>query len=156
MNRKPLILFIILLAVALLLPMVAGRITSSKPAPVPGAANSPADSEQEPDPVAAETPVEETVYEEPPAAAPFQFTAQTLVNTAWQVQTDQGPVKVELLPGGKALATHSMVGSLEGRWRVQGNGLTITASFMNQTKTISCFIQGDQLIYEGYQIQRLR
>ncbi len=152
MNNKVLIGFLLILAGVLLIPLLAGGFNSS---PAPAAHHTPpSDTEWEPDPSSVEAPPEE--YEEAPPPPPFQFTAQTLVNTAWQVQTGEGPVEVELLPGNQARATHPAVGSIMGQWRVQGNGLTVTATYMGHTQTISCFIQGDQLIYEGYEIKRLR
>jgi len=152
LNNKALIGFLIILAGVLLIPVL---LSTFKSLPAPAEQNNAAtDSEWEPDPSAVETPADE--YEESPPPPPFQFTAQTLINTAWQVQTGEGPVEVELLPGNQARATHPAVGTINGQWRVQGNGLTVTATYMGHTQTISCFIQGDQLIYEGYEIKRLR
>lgn len=149
MNSKLLIGFLVVLAAVLLLPLVAGywSATPSAPAPAPAA--------QEPvPPPPEEQPVPEEQYQQPPP--PFQFTAQTLTGTAWEVATPQGPVSVELLPGGRAVFRHPMVGAVEGNWRVNGTVVTVTASPFGQKYTISCNIQGDTLVYQGMPIRRLR
>lgn len=87
---------------------------------------------------------------------PRRPTAKDFQNTTWEVHTPHGRVEVSLLPGGKARATHSMVGTIEGNWRLQGNQIKVHASVMGQNIDLSCQIKGNTLVHNGAPIRRLR
>ena len=89
-------------------------------------------------------------------ARPRRPTAKDFENTKWEVHTPQGQVQVSLLPGGKARAKHSMVGTVEGNWRLQGNQIHVSANVMGQSFNISCQVKGNALMHNGVQIRRLR
>ena len=84
------------------------------------------------------------------------LTAETLVGTAWQVNTPQGAVTVEFGPNGQGSATHPLVGAIPATWRVQGNKVIATASFMGQSMTIDAVIQGQALTVHGQSIKKMR
>ncbi len=155
MNNKVILGVVIVLAIVLGLPLIAGLLmppqaAAPPAAPAPVAAPPPPPTFQPPQPQPAQP-----VYEAPQQPA-FQLNAQTLANTAWMVNTPQGQVEVQLLQGGQALASHPMVGQIEGTWRVAGSQVNVTAKVFNQSYNLSCNIQGDTLMYQGAPIQRLR
>lgn len=84
------------------------------------------------------------------------LTAETLVGTSWQINTPQGTVMVEFGANGQGFATHPMVGAIPATWRVQGNKVIATASFMGQSMTIDANIEGQTLTAQGQSIQRMR
>lgn len=107
------------------------------------------------------------VSHEPATSSAPTMTAQDLENTAWRVPTDEGEISVQLLPGGRAIATpppalagmiQQMTGksTLDGTWSLSGNSLTLTASAMGQTQTINAEIVGDQVQYEGRTATRIQ
>lgn len=105
-------------------------------------------------------------YQEPPrTAAQFErgqasslppLTPETLVGTAWEVSSQFGTVIIEIGPNGQAIANHPMVGSIVANWRVQGNKVIATATFMGQTMNIDATIEGNTLKVPGQTIRRLR
>lgn len=161
MNRNMLIGFAVVLAVVLALPLLAGLMNPPAPSPAKPAAAAPAAAAQPATPQPAAPPqappAQQPVYAPPPQqAAPFQFDANTLTGTGWQVNTPHGTVQIYLEPGGQLRATHPMVGQITGNWRVAGNQVTATVSAFGQSQTIACQIQGDQLVYQGRPVQRVR
>ena len=84
------------------------------------------------------------------------LTAETLVGTAWQVGSPYGPVVFEVGANGQAIANHPMVGQLPATWRVQGDKVVVSASFMGQSMTIDAKIQGQTLVAPGQEIIRMR
>ena len=84
------------------------------------------------------------------------LTAETLVGTAWEVATPYGPAVIELGPNGQAVATHSLVGSVPGKWSANGNKVTASASFMGQSMSIDAEIKGSTLKVQGQSIRRIR
>jgi len=126
-----------------------------------------------PKPVQQQPLVWEGTYEPPPKALPQykqankgkgavkkdpgpDLTAETLVGTAWQVNSPYGPVAVEFGPNGQGVAVHQMIGQIPAKWRVQGNKVIANASAMGQSITIDATIQGQSLIAPGQQIIRVR
>jgi hypothetical protein len=154
-NNKLLVGFFVALAAVLVLPIAV--TTLKKPAGAPVAAPTHAVSAPA---VAAPTPA--PVVPQPSQAPPDQpqgpqpSATELLTNTVWQVQTPRGVIQVQLNPGGKAVASHPMVGNLDATWRVNGDNLVIQASVMGQSQTISCQIVGNQIIYQNAPIRRLR
>lgn len=90
------------------------------------------------------------------APAPPVLNAQSLVGSAWQIDTQYGPVTAYLNAGGIATATHPAFGGLSGTWQVNGNALIVTANVLGQTQTIQCTISGTQVLYNGKPVQRLQ
>lgn len=110
-------------------------------------------------------------YEASPAPAvpdePPTLNAANLAGSQWQVPTEEGDIVVTLNAGGQAQATappkyagllKMTTGSdvIQGQWTVNGSDLTVTASAMGQTQTVSCTIAGDQVYYEGKPVTRIR
>jgi len=172
LNLKVLIGAIVALVVLLALPLVMNILGSSAPpaapppAPAPVAAPLPPPAEpvQAPPPEVMELP---TIYAPPPRTIPQYeqrqsapsgppLTAETLVGTAWEVSTPYGPAIIELGPNGQATATHSLVGSVPGKWRINGNKVTASASFMGQSMSVDAEIKGSSLRVQGQSIRRVR
>ncbi len=161
MNKKVLIIFAAVLALALAMPLIAGLAGAPPPAPQESSAlEAPANTPTAPPTPAPQAPppqAQQPAYTPPPRpAAPFQFDANTLAGTGWQVNTPYGTVQIFLEPGGQLVATHPMVGQITGNWRVAGRQVTATISAFGQTQTIACEIRGDQLVYQGRPVQRIR
>ena len=75
--------------------------------------------------------------------------AQTLAGTVWEVSG----FEIQLNPDGQAVAPRTPLGfGVTGTWTVSGNTLTVSAL----GRSISCEIQGDQLVYQGKPIRRIR
>ena len=174
MNPKILIGAIIVVIIVLAAPLLlnVNRGVAPVPAAVPAAAPvaptlppppppPPADAAAAPAPV--DYPV---VYAPPPRTIPQYerqqmasgppLTAETLVGTAWEVSTPQGAVAIEIGPNGQATASHPLVGAIPGKWSVNGNKVTASASFMGQSMSIAAEIQGSTLKVPGQNIRRLR
>jgi hypothetical protein len=92
----------------------------------------------------------------PSALTAPALTAQNLVGSAWQIDTQYGPVTAYLNAGGVASATHPAFGALSGTWQVNGSALIVTANVLGQTQTIQCAISGTQVLYNGKPVQRLQ
>jgi len=151
MNNKLLIGFFVALAVVLGLPLVSqvqrGAPTAPAAVPVPAERVSPPVPQQQPAPPPAPRPQ---------AQAPRLPTAADLVGTAWEMKTPEGAVQVQLNQGGQAIASHPMVGNLNATWRVSGSRLTVKATFMGQSQTVTCEIGPEALWYNGQPVRRLR
>ncbi len=161
MNKKVLIVFAAVLALVLAVPLIAGLAGAPPPAPQESSTPRPPDDAPAalptPPPQAPPPQVQQPLYTPPPQhAAPFQFDANSLTGTGWQVNTPYGTVQIFLEPGGQLVATHPMVGQVTGNWRVAGRQVTATVSAFGQTQTIACEIRGDQLVYQGRPVQRIR
>jgi len=157
---------IVVLVIVLALPLLLNLFGNTPPAPEP----QPAAPAPPPAPPAAEPPPAPVVWQgthEPPPRPMAQYqqrsvgggeelTAETLVGTAWEVNTPQGTVQIELGPNGQATATHPLVGSIPGTWQAQGKRVTATASFMGQTMSIDATIQGNRLSVRGHNARRIR
>ncbi len=81
--------------------------------------------------------------------------AQSLTNSAWRVNTEYGPISIFMNPGGKIHASHAM-GTFAGTWSVSGKKLTARVRVADKVETVSCNIRGNQLIYQGRPLQRIR
>ncbi len=161
MKRGLIILFIVL-AVIVGLPLLAGlknqftgnvsQTSSGETTQSSGGASSPIASVPPPV-VSPPQQIPQMQYQTPPAIpqGPPDFTG-----TAWSIPTPYGVAQVSLNPGGQAVASHPMVGTITGNWRVQGNKIIATVSFMGQTQTVSADICGNTLCYNGQPLQRLR
>ncbi|MGC8739354.1 MAG: hypothetical protein ACP5UA_12020 [Candidatus Hydrogenedens sp.] len=158
--KRGLIIFFIVLAVILGLPLVAGlknQLSSSTPQPASktntensGVSSTPTPSVSTPIVPPPQTP--QTQYQAPVVPqGPPDFTG-----TAWSVPTPYGVVQVSLNPGGQAVASHPMVGNITGSWRVQGNKIVATVSYMGNNQTVSADICGNTLCFNGQPLQRLR
>lgn len=157
MNTKVLAVFGVVLVVVLGFPFYVGMLQSARPA-AQAAPPSPTSAAPPVAPVPAPPP-EQTMAppaDQTPPPPAFQYNAQTLTNTSWMMNTQQGQVEVQLLPGGRALASHPMVGQIEATWRVAGNRVSVNANVFGQAYNLACDIQGDTLTYQGTPIQRLR
>ncbi len=137
-------------------PVAAPAMTPPPPAPT--------EIPSEPPAAVTDLPV---VYAPPPPTIPQYkqqqsapsgppLTAETLVGTAWEVNTPYGPAVIELGPNGQATASHSLVGAVPGKWRVNGNKVNASASFMGQTMSMDAEIKGSTLKVPGQNIRRLR
>ncbi|MCK5863351.1 MAG: hypothetical protein KAH38_12755 [Candidatus Hydrogenedentes bacterium] len=84
------------------------------------------------------------------------LTQETLVGTAWQIDSPQGVIMVEFGANGQGSASHPLVGAIPATWHVQGDKVLATASFMGQTMTIDATIQGEMLVAKGQNIRRMR
>lgn len=160
MNRKILVITFIMIGVVVGVPFIAGiknQMLSS--GNVQGASTGSQESEvnsyssaESTNPVLPQTftPPSQAVVPTIPSGLP-DFTG-----SVWQVNTPYGPVQVQLNPGGQAIASHPMVGTVTGTWRQSGNQVFISASFMGQTYNIAADICGNTLCYQGRPITRLR
>jgi hypothetical protein len=92
----------------------------------------------------------------PPPPVPQMLTAQDLVGSAWEVNTQYGAIQVQLNAGGQATASHPMAGAMNGSWQVSGNQVVVTASFMNQTQRVVAQVCGTTLCVDGAPLRRLR
>lgn len=158
--KRGLVIFFIVLAIILGLPFLAGlknqfsgntsQATSSTKPESSGKSPNPAPPDSTPIVPPPQTP--QTQYQAPVVPqGPPDFTG-----TAWSIPTPYGVVQVSLNPGGQAVASHPMVGTITGNWRVQGNKIVATVSFMGQTQTVAADICGNTLCYNGQPLQRLR
>ncbi len=166
MNKNLLIGFGVILAVVLGLPLLASVV---RPSGSPASTAAPATA-QTPEPTPPQVTPQPTPNRQQQqhrqqknrgggqgrGGGQRNMTAQDLVGTAWQVNTPEGQVQIQLQGGGNATASHPMLGTIPGKWQVQGNRVTATVSVMGQSHTISCQIRGNQLIYEGKPVRRLR
>ncbi|HPX87567.1 MAG TPA: hypothetical protein PKZ59_12880 [Candidatus Hydrogenedentes bacterium] len=91
-----------------------------------------------------------------PQAQGPSLTAETLVGTVWEVESPYGPVQVQIQQGGQATVSHPMAGSIPASWKVNGNKVQASASFMGQSINIDATIQGSTLSAKGQKIRRLR
>lgn len=108
-------------------------------------------------PVVHDAPQPRTSFQNQAApSAQNPLTPQTLPGTAWEVNTPQGAVVIELGPNGQATASHPLVGAIPGNWSVQGNRVTASASFMGQSMSINATIEGSTLKVQGQNVRRLR
>jgi len=154
--NKPLLFgFVGILIVLVGLPMVAQLAKSDGASPAGNGGGS------------YDAPVSTSTTSAPAASSAPTMTTRDLENTAWRVPTEQGDISVQLLPGGRAVATpppalagmvQQMTGksTLDGTWTLSGNSLTMTASAMGQTQTINAEIVGDQIQYQGRAATRLQ
>lgn len=149
------------------------------PAPLPGntAGGAVAPPPPPPPPPAPTGPVEiapmPTVYTQPAPTVPQYkqnrtaggaeqqaqgpaLTAESLVGTVWEVGTPHGAVQVQLQQGGQATVSHPMVGAIPASWRVNGNKVNASASFMGQSINIDATIKGNTLSAPGQSIRRVR
>ncbi|HOK09163.1 MAG TPA: hypothetical protein PLT82_07345 [Candidatus Hydrogenedens sp.] len=162
MNRG-LIIFIVILVLVIGVPILAGLKNQFLPTSTPSAPTTSKSNQQttasnlEPNPnKLVPPPTQEAIpqvqYQVPQIPqGPPDFTG-----TMWSVPTPYGMVQVSLNPGGQAVASHPMVGNITGNWRVQGNKIVATVSFMGQTQTVAADICGNTLCYNGQPLQRLR
>ena len=180
------IVVVIALAAALALPVMnsinkeasSQQQVSSAPIPPLVSPTPPPSQPLPPPPPPQPAPVQEPLvwegtYEPPPKSIPqYQqqrqaggkpqkdagpaLTAETLVGTAWQVGSPYGHVVFEVGANGQAIANHPMVGQLPATWRVQGDKVVVSASFMGQSMTIDAKIQGQTLVAPGQEIIRMR
>ena len=171
-NPKILIGAIVLLLIVLTVPLLlnSNRGTAGAPAPTAAPAAPVAPALPPPPPVNAAAapppPDYPIVYAPPPRTIPQYeqqqiasgppLTAETLVGTAWEVSTPQGAVAIEIGPNGQATASHPLVGAIPGKWSINGNKVTASASFMGQSMSIQAEIQGSTLKVPGQNIRRLR
>lgn len=160
--KRGLIIFFIVLAVIVGIPFLAGlknqfmgnaAQTSSGGITQSSAGVSTPDTSVSTPVVPPPQQVPQMQYQAPPVIpqGPPDFTG-----TAWSIPTPYGVVQVSLNPGGQAVASHPMVGTITGNWRIQGNKIIATVSFMGQTQTVSADICGNTLCYNGQPLQRLR
>lgn len=173
LNPKILIGAIVVIIIVLAAPLLlnANRSAAPVPAAAPAAPAAPALPPPPPPPpadaAAAPAPIDyPVVYAPPPRTIPQYeqqqiasgppLTAETLVGTAWEVTTPQGSVAIEIGPNGQATASHPLVGAIPGKWSVNGNKVTASASFMGQSMSIQAEIQGSTLKVPGQNIRRLR
>lgn len=168
MNTKVLIGVIVVLVIVLASPLLLkGFRSPAQPAPTaPQTPPPPPPPLPAPDtpPIAINYPI---TYQEPPRTAPQYerqqtgsnlppLTAETLVGTAWEVNTPYGVVAVELAPNGVMIASHPMVGSIQGKWSANGKNVSGSASFMGQTVPLQATIDGNTLKANGQNVRRLR
>lgn len=145
MNKTVLIVFAVLLAAFLLLPIVAQVIRSTGGGgelggpPPPGA-----------------------------KAAPL-LDATNLVGSVWNVKTPEMPIAVQisLNAGGQAVATvpplfapiaRQKLGTdtLTGTWSVAGDKLNARVEFQGKAYDVACDINGDKIYYQNREIPRVR
>lgn len=158
MNRNLLLGFVVVLALLLGVPFLSAlkRNAAPPPAPAPAAAPAAPAAAEEETPPAEPEPAIEYNEEAPPPPVPQNLTAQDLVGSAWEVNTQYGMIQVQLNGGGSAVASHPMAGTLSGNWRITGNQVVVKASFMNQTQTIRAQVCGTTLCVNGVPLRRLR
>ncbi len=161
-----------MLVIVLAVPILLNSVRGASPAPAAPAASAPAAPSPPPAPpaetAATPPPVDyPIVYAPPPRTIPQYeqrqgapsgppLTAETLVGTAWEAASPYGPVTIELGPNGQAVATHSMVGTITGKWSANGNKVTASVSFMGQSMSLDAEISGSTLKVQGQSIRRLR
>jgi len=158
--KRGLVIFFIVLAIILGLPFLAGlknQFSSSVPQTTSGTKT------ENPESPANSAPPVSTPAVPPPQVPQMQYQVPVVpqgppdfTGTAWSIPTPYGVVQVSLNPGGQAVASHPMVGTITGNWRVQGNKIVATVSFMGQTQTLAAEICGNTLCYNGQPLQRLR
>lgn len=158
--KRGLIIFFVVLAIILGLPFLAGlknQLSSNTPQPTSGTNSGNSENSTTSAPTVA-TPVVP-----PPQAPQMQYQVPVVpqgppdfTGTVWSIPTPYGVAQVSLNPGGQAVASHPMVGTITGNWRVQGNRIVATVSFMGQTQTLAADICGNTLCYNGQPLQRLR
>ncbi len=158
--KRGLIIFCIVLVIVLGLPLIAGLknqfVGTTSPSTTGGNVSG-LSTPTTPAPTISTPPVQtpqipQMQYQAPVVPqGPPDFTG-----TAWSIPTPYGVVQVSLNPGGQAVASHPMVGTITGNWRMQGNRITATVSFMGQTQTVSADICGNTLCFNGQPLQRLR
>ncbi|NLV46183.1 MAG: hypothetical protein GXY07_16975 [Candidatus Hydrogenedentes bacterium] len=169
MNPKILIGAIVVLVIVLAVPILLSSVRGTAPAPAASAPVAPplpppppTETTETPPPV--DYPI---VYAPPPRTIPQYeqrqggpsgppLTAETLVGTAWEAASPYGPVVIELGPNGQAVATHSMVGTITGKWSANGNKVTASVSFMGESMSLDAEISGSTLKVQGQSIRRLR
>ncbi len=160
MNKKVVIVFIIVLFVILGIPLLASLMNQYSGSTVPTAQEeksqkttaSTSNQSPPPTPPAPVQPAPQVQYQPPVIQQqPLDFTG-----TAWNVPTSYGIIQVSLNPGGRAVATHPMVGSVAGTWRRQGNRIIVSASIMRKTQTFAADICGNTLCFNGRAIQRVK
>lgn len=160
-NKKLLVIFFIVLAIIVSVPFLAGlQKQLSSPSVNPATGANPA-STSSPPPTPSATPTIPSPAEAIPSSPPMvPYYAQPgpidFTGTVWNVPTPYGAVQVALNPGGQAVATHQMVGTVVGSWRVQGNQVIVSATFMGQTQTVAADICGNTLCFRGRPIPRIR
>ena len=166
MDMKIIIGGIVVLVIVLAAPLLLNLLGAASPEPEARPAAPPAP----PPPPPAEPPPAPVIWQgthEPPPRPMAQYqqqsvgdgpelTAETLVGTAWEVNTPHGKVQIELGPNGQATASHPLVGSMPDSWQVQGNRVNASASFMGQTVSIDATIQGNRLSVPGQNVRRVR
>ena len=158
--KRGLIIFFVILAIILGLPFLAGlknQFLSNTSQTTSGTKTKSSESPSNP------TPTVSTQVSPPPQAPQMQYQAPVVpqgppdfTGTVWSIPTPYGVAQVSLNPGGQAVASHPMVGTITGNWRVQGNRIVATVSFMGQTQTLAADICGNTLCYNGQPLQRLR
>lgn len=155
MNKKILIVFLGAVIVIIGVPFLATLKQQLQGTP-PSVANT-----QKPE-VPSPTPTSNLLESPQPTSIPSQLPSPIpmgppdFTGSVWQVNTPYGAVQVQLNPGGQAIASHPMVGTITGTWRQVGNQMFITANIMGQTYNISAEICGNTLCYQGRPITRLR
>lgn len=155
MNQKVLIGVIVGVVIVLALPVIlniagitpAATLATAPQAPVP--VSTPPPPQQAPQ--AAYTPPAMPAV--PPAGG---LDANSLIGTAWTVNTPYGPVQVQLNAGGQLTANHSLIGAIPGTWSLQGNRLVANASAMGHYLNIDATIQGNTILFQGQPLMRLR
>ena len=88
---------------------------------------------------------------------PPLLTEANLINTQWELNISGIKAKVTLLAGGKAVAetNSTMIGTIQGTWKVDGADLIVTATVMGQTKTMKLKISGSNILVDGKPVQKL-
>jgi len=111
---------------------------------------------------AGETEAAAPVQANKPKAAPVKLeppllTESSLINSQWELSISGIKARVTLLAGGKAVAEtdSTIIGNIQGTWKVNGPDLTVTATAMGQTRTTTLKISGTNIIVEGKPIKRL-
>jgi len=102
----------------------------------------------------------------PPITGP-SLTANDLVNTTWDVPSDQGVVRATLYAGGTMSATPPaalantvlmMTGSttLQGTWTMNGTNVTVSAKVGPTVQTFKCETRGQDLYCGGERATRVQ
>lgn len=144
MNKKVLIVFFVLVAVFLLLPLVSNVLRSSS------------------------APSKTSTLSAAGQKVPSKLNETNLVNTAWKIKTKEMPIEVTitLQPGGQAVATvpplfsaiaRQKLGTdtIRGTWSAQGDKVIAKVQVGNNEHTVSCDIIGDKLSYQGKELTRV-
>ncbi|MCX8063723.1 MAG: hypothetical protein N3G21_00940 [Candidatus Hydrogenedentes bacterium] len=155
MNRKVIIIFFVIVGGVIGVPFLAvikNQLGENVPQP-----STPPKVENN-SPSLSQTPVEipQTPIMPQPNIPAIPTGPPDFTGSVWQVNTPYGAVQVQLNPGGQAVASHPMVGTVMGTWRQSGYQVFITANFMGQTYNISADVCGNTLCYQGKPIMRLR
>ncbi len=160
MNRKILLVFFVIIGLLVGVPFLAvikNQVVGSNNVQN---ANPSSQQSEGSSPKLMQTPMPNIPQQSSPppqvAMSPVPSGPPDFTGSVWQVNTPYGPVQVQLNPGGQAVASHPMVGTVSGTWRQAGNQVFITASFMGQTYNISADVCGNTLCYQGKPITRLR